>query len=123
MIAATGRHVVLVGHGSRSAAANASLATLAAGMTRDLGEPVRPAYLEMTPPAIPDAVRAALAEGATRITVVPYFLSPGMHVQRDIVQLVEALRHETGVAIEIAPFFGSHPDVQRLLVEIAVATP
>lgn len=118
-----GRHVVLVGHGSRSPEANAALAELATGMARDLGEPVLPAYLEMTTPTIPDALHAALAAGATRVTVVPYFLSPGMHVQRDIVAVVDAVREETGAAIEIAPFFGSHPEVPRLLAEIAAARP
>jgi sirohydrochlorin cobaltochelatase len=117
------RHVVLVGHGSRSAEANASLATLAAGLARDLREPVRPAYLELTTPSIPDALHAALAAGATRITVVPYFLSPGMHVQRDIVEIVAAVRRTTGAVIEIAPFLGAHPDVPRLLAEIAAAPP
>ncbi len=116
------RHVVLVGHGSRSTEANASLVVLAAGMARDLGEPVRPAYLEMTTPTIPEALHAAIAGGATSITVVPYFLSPGMHVRRDIVEVIDAVRAETGAAIEIAPFLGAHPDVPRLLVEIASGT-
>lgn len=115
------RHVVLVGHGSRSAEANASLVDLARGMAHALGEPVHPAYLEMTTPTIPDTLHAALAAGATSLTVVPYFLSPGMHVQRDIVEVVDAVRAETGAAIEIAPFLGSHPDVPRLLVDIASA--
>lgn len=113
------RHVVLVGHGSRSAPANASLVDLAAGMERDLGEPVHPAYLEMTTPTIPEALHGALVAGASSITVVPYFLSPGMHVRRDIVEVIDAVRAETGASIEIAPFLGSHPDVPRLLAEIA----
>ena len=113
------RHVVLVGHGSRSAEANEALVALAAGMARDLGEPVHPAFLEMTTPTIPETLHAALAAGATTITVVPYFLSPGMHVRRDIVEVVDAVRAESGAAIEIAPFFGSHPEIPRLLAEMA----
>ena len=116
-----GHHVVLVGHGSRSAPANASLIGLADGMARDLGVPVHPAYLEMTTPTIPETLRAAVAAGATRIVVVPYFLTPGMHVQRDIVEIVDAVKADTDVPIEIAPFLGSHPDVPRLLAEIASA--
>ncbi|GAC1539611.1 MAG: hypothetical protein NVS3B16_00770 [Vulcanimicrobiaceae bacterium] len=123
MTAGAGRHVVLVGHGSRSADANASLGVLAAGLQCALGEPVRAAYLELTTPTIPEALHAALAAGAGRITVVPYFLSPGMHVRRDIVAIVAEVSRETGAAIEIAPFLGSHPDVPRLLAEIATATP
>ena len=115
------RHVVLVGHGSRSADANATLATLAAGMARDLGEPVHPAYLEMARPDIPETLRAVIAAGAKRILVVPFFLTPGMHVRRDIVEIVAAVRVEHEVAIEIAPFLGAHPAIGSLLTEIAVA--
>ena len=114
------RHVVLVGHGSRSPDANESLRTLADGMARDLGEPVHAAYLEMAEPTIPQTLAGVRAAGAERILVVPYFLSPGMHVRRDIVEIVDAFRAATGLPIEIAPFLGSHPDVPRLLAEIAI---
>lgn len=123
MKARAGRHVVLAGHGSRSQPANDALTTLAAGMARDLGEPVHAAYLEMAAPSIPETLHRAIASGATRILVVPYFLSPGMHVRRDIVAIVDAVREESKIAIDVAPFFGSHPDVPRLLSEIVAATP
>ena len=114
-------HVVLVGHGSRSAEANASLVALARGMASDLGIPVHEAYLEMAEPSISATMRAAVAGGATRIVTVPYFLSPGMHVRRDIVEIVDVARAELGVTIELAEFLGAHPEVPRLLADVARA--
>lgn len=114
-------HVVLVGHGSRSGEANASLVTLAREMATDLALPVHPAYLEMAEPSIPQTLRAAVASGARRIVTVPYFLTPGMHVRRDIVAIVDAARSELGVPIEISDFLGSHPDVPRLLGDVVRA--
>ncbi len=90
-------------------------------MAADLALPVRAAYLEMCDPSIPVTLRAAVAAGATRIVTVPYFLSPGMHVRRDIVDIVGAARAELGVKIEIAAFLGSHTEVPRLLADVARA--
>ena len=111
-------HVVLVGHGSRSVEANSSLVTLAETIASDLAMPVHAAYLEMAEPSIPATMSAAVAAGARRIVAVPYFLTPGMHVRRDIVEIVDTARAELGVTIELADFFGSHPEVPRLLTEI-----
>ena len=114
-------HVVLVGHGSRSAEANTSLVTLARTMALDLGIPVHAAYLEMAEPSIPVTMRAAVAAGALRIVTVPYFLTAGMHVRRDIVEIVDAARAELAVRIELSEFLGSHPELPRLLTDIARA--
>ena len=114
-------HVVLVGHGSRSLEANATLVMLAETIASDLEMPVHAAYLEMAEPSIPATMRAAVAAGARRIVAVPYFLTPGMHVRRDIVEIVDAARAELGVTIELADFLGSHPEVPRLLADVARA--
>jgi sirohydrochlorin ferrochelatase len=111
--------LVLVGHGSRAPEANAALVDLARTLARDAGVPAFPGYLEMTEPTIPGALRAAAASGARRIVVVPYFLSPGMHVRRDLTEIVAAARAELGVTIEISDFLGAHPEVPRLLADLA----
>lgn len=118
-----GRHIVLVGHGSRAPEANALLVHLAQQMASDLRAPVTPGYLEMTTPTIPDALRAAIAAGAERITVVPYFLSPGVHVARDIAAAVDTVRAQAQIEIDVAVFLGAHPEIPRLLAEIAAAPP
>ncbi len=113
--------VILAAHGSRSDEANASIAELARGLGDRLGLPVSAAYLEMAEPTIPGAIRSSAAAGASRIVLVPFFLAPGMHVRRDLVAILDGARREYGIPIELADFFGSHPGVPQLLVDIAEA--
>jgi hypothetical protein len=40
-------------------------------------------------------------------------------VRRDLTEIVGAARGELGVTIEISDFLGAHPDVPRLLAELA----
>ena len=95
--------VLLIAHGSRRAEANADLITLAA-MLRERGEYsiVEPSYLEIAEPTIPQGAAACLAAGATRVLMLPFFLSAGAHVVEDL----ERHRHELA---------DSHPDVEFVL--------
>jgi sirohydrochlorin ferrochelatase len=113
--------IVLAGHGSRSDEANASLLALARTLGDELGVPVFAGYLEMAEPTIPAALRAARDAGAERLVLLPFFLSPGMHVRRDLEEIAEASRAELGVPIDVADFLGAHPAIPRLLADIARA--
>ncbi|MBD5633562.1 MAG: CbiX/SirB N-terminal domain-containing protein [Candidatus Eremiobacteraeota bacterium] len=113
--------IVLAGHGSRSARANAALVELARTLETELELPVSAAFLEMAEPAIPAALRSAHTAGATRIVLVPYFLSAGMHVERDLAAIVREARIALGIPVETATFLGAHPDVPRLLAELSRA--
>jgi sirohydrochlorin ferrochelatase len=46
--------------------------------------------MEIATPTIADAVSAAVAAGATRVVVAPYFLSDGRHMSEDIPALAAA---------------------------------
>ncbi len=111
--------IVLAGHGSRSDEANASLVALARTLGDDLHVPVFPGYLEMAEPTIPAALRAARDGGARRLVLLPFFLSPGMHVRRDLEAIAAAARAELGVPIDVTEFLGAHPAVPRLLADLA----
>ncbi len=113
-----GDAIVLAGHGSRSSEANASLFSLARALQANLGVPVLAAFLEMAEPSIPATLRDARDAGARRLVLLPYFLSPGMHVRRDIEAIADAARAELGVRIDVTDFLGSHPAIAGLLAEI-----
>jgi len=53
---------------------------------------VRSAYLEFGKPDIMTAIRQCVEDGATRIIAHPYFLSSGMHVTRDIPEIISKAR-------------------------------
>lgn len=111
------RHAtLLVAHGSRNPAAADAHTALCAAVAELAGAPVRPAYLEITEPSIPDAVDRAVADGATRVRIVPHFLGPGNHVLVDIPAIVATARerHPT-VRIELVEHLGADPALVELL--------
>lgn len=111
--------VVLAGHGSRSAEANASLKSLAAALGERLGVIVNAAFLEMAEPSIPTTIHGSVLSGARQIVIVPYFLHPGMHVRRDLVEIADAARAaHPGVTITMADFLGAHPGIADILAEL-----
>lgn len=82
----------------------------------DARVPVRPAYLEISSPSIPDAIERAVADGARTITLLPHFLSSGNHVLVDLPAITSAARQQhPGVRIELAEHLGADPGLVELL--------
>jgi sirohydrochlorin ferrochelatase len=111
-----GTALLLIAHGSREESANADLYHVAAELRRREGfDQVEPSFLELAEPTIDDGGARCVAHGARRVVLVPYFLSAGVHVRRD---LTEACRRLTerfpGVEFLLAEPLGQHP----LLVEV-----
>src|SRR5581483_5204493 len=76
--------LLLIAHGSRHPEANADLQRIAEEL-RDRGYAiVAPSYLELAAPDIMTAGCQCVEEGAERVILVPYFLSAGVHVKRDL---------------------------------------
>jgi sirohydrochlorin ferrochelatase len=76
------------------------------------------AFLEAAP-QLGDAVAKIVNEGAGEILVLPYFLTLGIHLQRDLPRLVEDLEQRHGVRIRVAPPLDGHPELSRILVDRA----
>lgn len=108
--------LLLIAHGSRRAEANADLEFMAAAM-RDRGRYgfVQVAYLELTEPDIPTGAARCVEAGAHRVTMLPYFLSPGVHVRRDLENFrLELSARHPATRFLLAEPLGRHP----LLVDI-----
>src|SRR5262249_27520870 len=77
--------LLLIAHGSREAEANADLEKLAAQLKRSSPYAiVESSFLELAEPTIDRAADRCITQGANVIVLVPYFLSAGVHVQRDL---------------------------------------
>lgn len=110
--------IVLAAHGSRAADANDAHVALAHALANRVDDDVRPAFLELAEPSIPEAIDAAVADGATTVIVLPYFLHPGRHLRADIPEIVaEAADRHPGRSIVIAAAFGDDHAVIDLLVD------
>jgi sirohydrochlorin ferrochelatase len=117
------RALLVVAHGSRRTASNEEVRVL----TRELRQAantafgqVECAFLELAEPSIPDGIDGCIARGATEVVVLPYFLSAGRHVVKDIPEIVAAsqARHPT-VALRIAPYLGQATTLVSSLLELS----
>ncbi len=111
--------VLLIAHGSRHAPANADLHELVGRIAARGDYPiVEPAFLELASPDIPSGGDRCVERGAVRVLMVPYFLSEGVHLTRDLIAARDALRRRhPGVDFVLGPPLGPDPLLDRLVVE------
>ena len=78
------------------------------------------AFLELAEPNIDAGATACVAGGADRVVLVPYFLSTGVHVQRDLTAARDRLAaHRPRVEYRLAEPLGPHPLLTQIVVERA----
>lgn len=85
-------NIILIGHGSPKRDANnlehiGSLlhSVIHPGCCKGC---VKVAYLQFAEPGLADAIKECIHSGAKRIIIHPYFLSSGMHVTKDIPEII-----------------------------------
>jgi sirohydrochlorin ferrochelatase len=107
--------VLLIAHGSRRAEANQDLEYVAEAL-RARGEYpiVEVCYLELAQPDIATGAARCVEKGASRLLLLPYFLSAGVHVSEDLEEAGRSLVERFGIPVVVAEPLGRHP----LLVEI-----
>lgn len=116
--------VLLIAHGSRNPAAAGDHGGLCAEVTDRTWADVRPAFLEIDRPTIPEAIDRAVADGAGRVRLLPYFLHPGSHVLRDLpLMATEATGRHPGVEVVLESHIGAEPDLVDLVAQRVAAVP
>ena len=111
--------ILLISHGSRHDPANEDLRQMAAELGAMDDYPiVEPAFLELAAPEIPTAGDRCVERGAGRVLMVPYFLSTGVHLVRDLTAARDALiaRHP-GVSFLLGRPLGPNVLLQELVKE------
>lgn len=77
------------------------------------------AFLEFAQPAFTDEFESCIQSGAKEIVVLPYLLSVGRHVKRDIPELIKAKEAEhPDVRIKLAPYVGSAEGITDLVLSL-----
>lgn len=112
---------IVFAHGSSVASANETVKVIANKMAAagSYGI-VEPAFLEMAHPDLGEAVSKAIERGARRIVVIPYFLTLGIHLQRDLPRIVDGLASiHPGIEIEVKPPLDGHPALLTALLDRA----
>jgi sirohydrochlorin ferrochelatase len=113
--------LLLIAHGSRRPEANADLEHLAE-VLRARGEFafVQPSYLELCEPGIVSGGEICVAEGAERVVLLPYFLSAGVHVVKDLTAARNELANRfPEVEFLLAEPLGRHPKMAEIVLDRA----
>ena len=110
--------ILLFAHGSRVEEANTGVRDLARQVEAAGPYPyVRAAFLELAEPDLARAVIEAMAAGLRRVVIVPYFLTMGLHLRRDLPQLVAAARQTCpDFEIEVGQPLEGHPLMPSIIL-------
>lgn len=114
------KHLLIVAHGSRREQSNSEVKLLAEKVAANIVfaiDEVLVAFLEFASPSIAEAINTSFTQGVEEIIVLPYFLSTGNHVIRDIPSEINnamkrwpdrkvALLSHIGAADEMADLIG-----------------
>ncbi len=109
---------IVFAHGSSVESANDAVRAMAADLARQGGyEAVETAFLEGGKPDLRGAVDVLAGCGIARIVVIPYFLTLGLHLQRDLPRLAQEVRAvHPDLEIQITPPLDGHPAMIQALL-------
>jgi sirohydrochlorin ferrochelatase len=116
------RGIIVFAHGSRLESANDAVRAVAAELSRASGDPVQAAFLELGQPDLPAAADRLVGAGVDQITVIPYFLTPGLHMERDLPPLIAKISNtHNGLSIAVTPPLDGHPGLVQVLLDRAMS--
>ena len=101
----------MFGHGSSVESANDAVRAMAAELQRrrDMKR-WRRLFSKAAQPDLRGAIDRLAGQDVEHVIVIPYFLTLGMHLQRDLPRLVEEIRAvHPGLEIQVTPPLDGHP--------------
>jgi len=117
------RGLILFAHGARDPRwAEPFEAIAAAVRARSAQIDVRLAFLELMAPDLPTAADAMVADGITRIDILPLFLGTGGHLRRDLPPLIADIRRRhPSVGVELHTAVGEAPALIAAMADHALS--
>jgi sirohydrochlorin ferrochelatase len=115
--------LLLVAHGSRRQQSNDEVTILANKLRESCQDDykiVHSGFLELATPSIPEGIENCIQDGATRVTILPYFLNSGTHVVNDVPEIVATAKAQhPEIDIVVAPHLGASSVMVDLLIDSA----
>ncbi len=113
--------LLIVGHGSKSGDAVAVFQQMVQAVrARGEFDCVEGAHMEMAKPSLDEAVHSFSLQDVDEIIVVPYFLYEGMHIKRDIPEMIDRLKREfPHIDFKIAKPIGFEPALVDIILKRA----
>ena len=115
--------IIVFAHGSRIEPANQAVRSAAADLARAGVYPiVEAAFLELGQPGLEEAADRLVARGVERIVIIPYFLTPGLHMERDLPPLIDRIsKKNKNIQVLVTASLDGHPGVVQILTDRARA--
>jgi len=112
--------IILFAHGARDPRWSAPLQALVEAVQGRAGQAsVRTAFLELQQPTLPEALQAAVAEGARRIHVVPVFWGRAGHVDHDLPPLLADFgARNPQVTVNVLPVLSELPGIMDFIAQV-----
>ena len=112
---------IVFAHGSSVESANDAVRQVAVEVAQRGGyETVEAAFLEGGRPSLREAVGALAERGLPRVVVIPYFLTLGLHLQRDLPRIIQEIEcAHPGLEIAVTPPLDGHQGMVDALLDRA----
>ncbi|KXS43892.1 MULTISPECIES: sirohydrochlorin chelatase [unclassified Candidatus Frackibacter] len=108
--------VVILGHGSKAEESNQAFLEFCDLTAKNLDyDFVGGGFLQFADPRLDDVIAEAVNDGVEKIAIMPLFLFPGNHVQKDIPRVLGRLKEEHP-DVEFA--YADHVGIDERLTEI-----
>jgi sirohydrochlorin ferrochelatase len=109
--------ILLIAHGSRQEAANRDLAELVKRLEATGQYPiVEGCFLELAQPDLPTGGDRCVVRRAAIVLLIPYFLSAGIHLERDLTRARDELKgRHPQVTFQLGAPLGPHPLLDQLV--------
>jgi sirohydrochlorin ferrochelatase len=113
--------IIVFAHGSRIEPANQAVRSVAADLARAGDYPiVQAAFLELGHPSLEEAADLLVGQGVDRIAVIPYFLTPGLHLERDLPAIMSRISNKyKDIQIVATDSLDGHPGLVQILTDRA----
>ena len=110
--------IIVFAHGSRIESANEAVRKVAGELARQGGfSHVEAAFLELGKPDLEGAVVQLAAQGVRSFIVLPYFLTLGLHLDRDLPRIAQEISNKhKALDVRVAPPLDGHPALVQVLL-------
>ena len=111
--------IILVGHGSRSKESKELFFKIVEGLRRDMkNENIEGCFMEISKPNIPERIEDMYKKGVRDFVILPYFLIPGIHIKRDIPNILNEVKNDyEDISLLLSKPIGYHPKLIEILKE------
>jgi sirohydrochlorin ferrochelatase len=114
--------IVVFAHGSSIESANEAVRGVCRAMAQAGGHTVEAAFLDGGERDLHGAIGRLAGAGTRRVIVIPYFLTLGLHLRRDLPDLIrEAGAGYPDVQIHVTPPLDGHPGLVSILLDRAAS--